>query len=109
MELLNMMVSQEELFLDILRAILENLEGYRSRSLVSNILEEVVVSGVMARVEANSMDNNMMEMEGLESRVLEVLTVRKTKQLEGEGRVHIMAKRMAMEAHWREKRCEMAR
>ena len=63
--------------------------------MVSNILKEVVVLGVMDSVEANNMVSNMIEMEGLESRVLEMLTIRKTKHEEEERRVRRMARNMA--------------
>ena len=73
---------------------------------VSNIMKEVVLPGVMFRVEANSMIMNMMGMEWLESRMLELLTARRAEQMEEERRVCCLTKRLAMEEHWREKRLE---
>ena len=62
LELINMMVSPGRLFMAILIETMENLEEFRRKVLVSNILEEVVVPEVMVRVEADSVVNTMMEL-----------------------------------------------
>ena len=55
LDLLNMMVSPGKDCLDILMEMLESLDEYRRKAMVSNILEELVIPVVMVRFEANDM------------------------------------------------------